>query len=420
MTALILVAIVIALLALRQSVILILFVAAAYMHFFFGDGDVTYLIDDVWTAINRDVLLAIPMFVLAGNIMTRGSIAERLINIMRALTQWLPGGLAVATILSCAVFAALSGSSPVTLLAVGSILYPALIEQGYPKKFALGALASGGTLGVVIPPSIPMILYAIVTEKSVSDLFIAGIIPGILLTGVLGTYALVSNRKMVAIPFSVVQLGASLQRGVFALMTPVILLGGIYSGYFSATEAAAVAVGYALFVEVFIHREIKLGDFFTIAIDTARLLGTLFPIVAVALSINLWLTAEQVPQDLARWMTGNIDDKLTFLILLNVFLLVIGCLIDIGAAILMLAPILLPIAQAYGIDPIHFGVIMVVNLEIGYLTPPIGLNLIVAMTAFKEDFLLICQSVLPFIGLMLCVLAVVVWVPEVSLILLDR
>ena len=258
MSALILVAIVIALLALRQSVILILFVAAAYMHFFFGDGDVTYLIDDVWTAINRDVLLAIPMFVLAGNIMTRGSIAERLINIMRALTQWLPGGLAVATILSCAVFAALSGSSPVTLLAVGSILYPALIEQGYPKKFALGALASGGTLGVVIPPSIPMILYAIVTEKSVSDLFIAGIIPGILLTVVLGTYALVSNRKMQAIPFSMVQLLQALQRGVFAMMTPIILLGGIYSGYFSATEAAAVAVGYALFVEVFIHREVRL------------------------------------------------------------------------------------------------------------------------------------------------------------------
>jgi len=418
MTGLLLLVIVLALLALRQSVILILIVAACYIHLFWGDGDLTYLIDDIWTAVNRDVLLAIPMFVLAGNIMTRGSIAQRLIAIMRALTNWLPGGLAVATILSCAVFAALSGSSPVTLLAVGTILYPALLEAGYDRKFALGALASGGTLGVVIPPSIPMILYAIVTEKSISDLFIAGIIPGLLLTGVLSIYALAVNRHIPRRAFSIVELIGAVRHGAFAMMTPVILLGGIYTGFFSATEAAAVAVGYALLVEIFIHREIKAKDFFSIAVDTSRLLGTLFPIVAVAISINLLLTAEQVPQDMARWMTENVSSKVMFLILLNVFLLLVGCLIDIGSAILMLAPLLLPVAMAYGIDPIHFGIIMVVNLEIGYLTPPIGLNLIVAMTAFKEPFLLICRAVVPFILLMLLVLALVVWFPQLSLFLI--
>jgi C4-dicarboxylate transporter DctM subunit len=418
MTAIALLGIVVSLLALRQSVILILIVAAAYTHLFWGDGDLTYLIDDLWTSVNRDVLLAIPMFVLAGNIMTRGSIAERLIAIMQALTQWLPGGLAVATILSCAVFAAISGSSPVTLLAVGTILYPALLEAGYNKRFALGALASGGTLGVVIPPSIPMILYGIVTEKSISDLFIAGIIPGLLLTAVLSAYALISNRRVESRRFEVSTLVLALRRGVFALMTPLILLGGIYTGFFSATEAAAVAVGYALLVEVFVHREVKARDFFDIAVDTSRLLGTLFPIVAVAISINLLLTAEQVPQNMARWMTEIVSDKYMFLILLNVFLLIVGCLIDIGSAILMLAPLLLPVAMAYGIDPIHFGVIMVMNLEIGYITPPIGLNLIVAMTAFKEPFLLICRSVLPFIALMLLVLAAVVLVPELSLFLI--
>ncbi|PJK30603.1 TRAP transporter large permease [Minwuia thermotolerans] len=415
MEVLILVGIVLLLLSLRQSVILILFVAASYVHFVWGDGELTYLIEDLWTSVNREVLLAIPMFVLAGNIMTRGSIAERLIAIMRALTQWLPGGLAVCTILSCAVFAALSGSSPVTLLAVGSIMYPALIAQGYPKKFSLGALASAGTLGIVIPPSIPLILYGIVTEKSIVDLFLAGIVPGLLLTVVLTAYSLFHNRRIESQPFEAGQLAQALKNGVFALMTPVILLGGIYSGFFSATEAAAVAVGYAVLVEVFVHRELRARDFYGIAVETSRLLGTLLPIVAIALSINLLLTAERIPQELAVWMTGFVDSQFTFLVLLNIFLLIVGCLVDIGAAILILAPILLPIAQAYGVDPIHFGIIMVVNLEIGYITPPIGLNLIVAMTAFKEDFLLICRSVLPFIGLMLFVLILVTWIPGLSL-----
>ena len=415
MEVLLLAGLVLLLLSLRQSVILILFAAAAYVHFVWGDGELTYLIEDLWTSVNREVLLAIPMFVLAGNIMTRGSIARRLIDIMRALTQWLPGGLAVCTILSCAVFAALSGSSPVTLLAVGSIMYPALIAQGYPKKFSLGALASAGTLGIVIPPSIPLILYGIVTEQSIVDLFLAGIVPGLLLTVVLTAYSLFHNRHIEAFPFEVRQLGRALKDGVFALMTPAILLGGIYSGFFSATEAAAVAVGYAVLVEIFIHRELQPRDFYGIAVETSRLLGTLLPIVAIALSINLLLTAERIPQELAVWMTSLVDSPFAFLVILNIFLLIVGCLVDIGAAILILAPILLPIAQAYGIDPIHFGIIMVVNLEIGYIPPPIGLNLIVAMTAFKEDFLLICRSVLPFIALMVFVLILVVWIPGLSL-----
>ena len=277
MEALLLAVIVVALLALRQNIIIILIVAACFAHLAWGDADLTYLIDDVWTSVNRDVLLAIPMFILAGSIMTRGSIAERLIGIMRAMTNWLPGGLAVATILSCAVFAAISGSSPVTLLAVGTILYPALLEAGYDKKFALGALCSGGTLGIVIPPSIPLILYAIVTEKSISDLFIAGIIPGLLLTGVLAFYSFWANRHVPRMPFQLAELTGALRHGVFALLTPIILLGGIYSGFFSATEAAAVAVGYALLIELFVHRELKARDLFDIAVETSRLLGTLFP-----------------------------------------------------------------------------------------------------------------------------------------------
>lgn len=320
----------------------------------------------------------------------------------------------MATILSCAIFAAISGSSPVTLLAVGTILYPALLEHGYPKRFALGALTSGGTLGIIIPPSIPLILYGIVTETSIADLFIAGIIPGILIAVVLAGYSFWVNRKMPAERFDVVEFRTALLKGGWSALLPVILLGGIYSGYFSPTEAAAVALVYALFVEIFIHRELKPIDFFYTAVETSKLLGMLFPIVAVALSIKTILTIEEIPDQLALWITSFSDNRIVFLLAINLLLLLVGCLFDVISAILILAPLLLIPALAFGIDPVHFGVIMVINLEIGFLTPPLGLNLIVAMTAFRESFLELSRAVLPFIGLIMVVLLIVTFVPATT------
>lgn len=409
------VALVLGLLAIRQNVVVVLLAAACYVHYVWGDAQLVFLIEDLWLSLDNEVLLAIPMFLLAGALMTRGSIAKRLIDLAVSITRPIPGGLAVATILSCAIFAAISGSSPVTLLAVGSVLYPALLENGYTKRFALGALTSGGTLGIIIPPSIPLILYGIVTEVSISDLFIAGLIPGLMIATVLAGYSFWVNRHMPAQPFDAPGFFRALRRGGWSLMLPVILLGGIYSGYFSATEAAAVAVVYALFVEIFIHRELKPVDFFYTAVETAKLLGILFPIVAVALSVKTILTIEQVPADLANWVTSISDNKLVFLLALNLLLLAVGCLFDVISAILILGPLLLVPAMAYGIDPVHLGVIMVINLEIGFLTPPLGLNLIVAMTAFKESFLEVCRAVLPFIGLIILVLLVVTYVPETAL-----
>ena len=415
MAAIILLLLVLLALALRQNIIIILLATAAYVHLVWGDGQLEYLAEDIWISLDNSLLLAIPMFLLAGNLMTRGSIARRLINLAISITRPLPGGLAVATILSCAIFAAISGSSPVTLLAVGTILYPALLEHGYPKRFALGALASGGTLGIIIPPSIPLILYGIVTENSIADLFVAGIIPGIMIALVLAFYSFWVNRKMPAQPFSVSEFKEAVMLGGWSALLPVILLGGIYSGYFSATESAAVALIYALFVEIVIHRELKLVDFFYTAVDTAKLLGMLFPIVGVALSLKTILTIEGIPEMLATWITSLTDNKIAFLLALNVLLLLVGCLFDVISAILILAPFLLIPAQSYGIDPIHLGIIMVINLEIGFLTPPLGLNLIVAMTAFKENYLEICKSVVPFILLILMVLLVVTYVPVLSL-----
>ena len=406
------------LILLRQGIPLILFAVAGYATLVWGDGSLSYLIEDIWYATNTDLLLAIPMFLLAGNIMTRGSIARRLIDVVRFGTQWMRGGMAVATILSCALFAAISGSSPVTLLAVGTVMMPALIKAGYPRSFALGAITSAGTLGIIIPPSIPLILYGIVNEKSISDLFIAGLLPGLLLAATLAGYAYFRNRNMPAIVFDRGAFLVSLRRGGWSMMLPIILLGGIYSGYFSPTEAAAVSVLYAMLVEIFLHRELKPKEFFDLAVSTALMLGTLMPIVAVALALQKILTVNDVQQTMTTWVTGLVDNKFAFLLVVNLLLLVVGCLVDVISAVLVISPLLLPVAMAYGIDPIHFGIIMVINLEIGFLTPPIGLNLIVAMSAFKAKFNEVIKAVLPFIGLMLVVLLIVTYVPAISLVLL--
>ncbi len=409
---------VIGLLALRQNAVVILLFITGFVHLVWGDGHLEYLVEDMWVSLDNDLMLAIPMFLIAGNIMTRGSIARRLIRIMTLLTDPLSGGLGVATILSCALFAAISGSSPVTLLAVGAILYPALIEKGYSKRFAIGAITSGGTLGIIIPPSIPLIVYGLVTEHSIADLFIAGVGPGILLTVALAGYGFWVNRSRPSQPFRGRELLGALREGIWSLMLPVILLGGIYSGYFSPTEAAAVALAYGLLVEMFIHRELTLRDFQTTTVDAARMLGMLFPIIAVALSLKSVLTVERVPQDIAMWVTSMTDSGVTFILATNLLLLIVGCFLDVVSSIVLLAPLLMTPAAAYGIDPIHLGIMMVINLEIGFLTPPVGLNLFVAMSVFREPFKEICISVLPFIAIIMAVLLAVAFIPQISLFLL--
>jgi C4-dicarboxylate transporter DctM subunit len=329
-----------------------------------------------------------------------------------------PAGLAIATVLSCAVFAAVSGSGTVTLLAIGSVMYPALVKAGYPRSFALGLLCAGGTLGIVIPPSIPLILYGVMTQTSVTDLFLAGVGPGLLMAGVFIVYAVFRHAGLRQGRWDFRELVAATQAGAFALMMPVLILGGIYSGYFTATESAAVAVVYAMAIELLVHRELAWRDLLDVMAGTARMLGSLFPVLMMALSLNVFLTYEQVPEGLVRLLTAHIDSPVAFLLLSNLLLLAVGCLVDIGSAILILAPLLEPLAVAQGINPIHLGIIMVVNLEIGYLTPPMGLNLVVAMMAFREDFWTICRAVVPFIALMLAALALITFWPPLSMALL--
>ena len=407
---------VILMLILRQNLIVILMVLGGAVQLLYSDGELMFMAEDFWAALDREALLSIPVFLLCGSIMSRGAIAKRLVNVLKQLTGSLSGGLGVATILSCAFFAAISGSSMVTLLAVGTVLYPALKEQGYSTPYALGALSSAGTLGVVIPPSIPMIIYGLVTETSITDMFLAGIVPGLLLTLILASYSAWVNRTIPRIGFDLADAGAAISNGIWSLLMPVILLGGIYSGYFTATESAAIALAYALAVELFIYKELTLTQLWDAVIHTTQLLGGLLPIVAIAATLNMVLTTEQVPGQLADWLSAHVEEKWLFLIGLNILLLLVGFFMEIISALLIIAPILLPVAVAYGIDPVHLGIIMIINLEIGLLTPPVGINLVVASQAFKESFWTVTRSILPFVLLMLIVLLLVTFLPELSLI----
>ena len=419
MNAIFILGLVLAMLVIRQPLLVTLLAVSAAVQLIWGRGQLDYIIEDMWVGLDKEVILSIPLFILCGNVMTKGTTAKRLVAILQAITRPLPGGMAVACILSCAVFAAISGSSIVTMLAVGTVMYPAMKAANYDTKFTLGAIMSGGTLGIIIPPSIPMIIYGLVTETSVTDLFAAGVGPGLLITLVLSLYAIWFNRKMKPERFSLEELGTAARRGIWAAMMPVILLGGIYSGYFTATEAAAVALVYSMLVEIFIHKELKLRDFYEVVLDASKLGGSLFPVLAVALSLNIVLTEHRVPAAMVDYIQGYIDSPLMFMLMVNILLLIVGCLMTTGEAILVLAPLLAPVAEAYGFNKVVFGIIMILNLEIGYLTPPVGLNLLVAMSAFKQSFGLLVKAAIPFILLMLVCLAIVIWQPGIATYFVD-
>ena len=406
------------LLLLRQPVLIILAAVLLYAYIAWGDTALRFIALDAWDALNREVLLSIPLYILAGNLMSHGSMANRMVSVMREATIFIPGGLALAAVLSCAIFAAVSGSSAVTLATVGGVMYPALLAAGYSKQLALGALCAAGTLGIIVPPSIPLILYGVMTRVSIVDLFRAGIGPALVLTALMAAFVLFVSRNQGAGQFSWRRLLRALWQGAPALLMPVLVLGGIYSGYFTATEAATVAVFYTLLVQTALFREMGFRDCCQVVLRTATLIGSLFPVLMLAVCLNLFLTYQQIPEMLISSLSSWLGTAGSFWLAVNSFLLLVGSVVDIGSAILVLAPLLQPLAAGVGIDPVHFGIAMIVNLEIGYLTPPLGLNLIIAMGVFRESFWDICRAVIPFILLMLLGLAIVVLVPRLSLFLL--
>lgn len=403
---------------LGQPLFVIIGLVTAYCYHFIGDSSLNGIIEDIFFAGDKEILLAIPLFVLAGNIMTQGSIAKRLIRVAASLTAPIPSGLAIAGVLSCGIFAAISGSSPVTLIAIGGVMYPALLQAGYKKDFVIGLMSAGGTLGIIIPPSVPMIIYAIMVGVSVTDLFLAGIGPGILLMILLMIYSIARGGGTRSGSWNRTEIFSALQSGVLSLLMPGLILGGIYSGVFTATESAAIAVAYALIVELWVHRELKVRDLPKILSDSAEMLGTLFLILVLAVSLNKFMTFQDIPQMMVDKLAAVISSPLGFLIGVNILLLIVGCFMDIMSAILVLAPLLAPMAVHFGINPIHFGILMIVNLEIGYLTPPVGVNLFVASSIFKEPLGAVIRSALPLVMVLLVGLVIVTFVPSLSLMFL--
>lgn len=411
-----------ALMVLSMPIALVLAASTAMYLIFVANTPLTSLVQQLFNGLDNFVLLGVPFFVLAGNIMAEGAISNRLVDVMKLLVGRFTGGLAMAGVLACMFFAAISGSSPATVIAIGSIMMPALVKEGYGERFSIGLLTSAGSLGILIPPSIPMILYSLIMNVSVAKIFMAGFLPGIFIGLCLMGYSyFMSSRNnwRVREKYSFREGIKVLKKGFWALLLPVIVLGGIYGGVFTPTEAAAVSVVYALIIELFVYKELKLGRLFTICKDAAVLSGCLLFIMSCAMTFIWFLTVEQIPAKLADAIVSNIHSKWLFLLAINGVLLLIGSLMDIVTAVIIISPILIETLQRYQIDYIHYGVIMIVNIECGFLTPPFGMNLFVSMAIMKKSLIEIGRSILPFILLFLICLLVITYVPKLSLFLPD-
>lgn len=406
-----------ALLALGAPIAIVLVATTTVYLFFIAELPLTSLIQQLFNGLDNFVLLGVPFFILAGNIMAEGAISNRLVNVMKLCVGRFTGGLAIASILACMFFAAISGSSPATVIAIGSIMMPALIKEGYGERFSIGLLTSSGSLGILIPPSIPMILYALVMNISVAEIFLAGFLPGLFIGLTLMGYSFYKSKKngwKSETTYTFSDALKIMKDGIWALLLPILVLGGIYGGIFTPTEAAAVSVVYALVIELFVYRELKMGRLLAICRDSAVLSGSLLFILSCAMTFIWFLTVEQIPAKLAELIITNIESKWLFLLAINGALLIIGALMDIVTAIIIISPILGETLSKYNIDLVHYGIMMILNIECGFLTPPFGLNLFVSMAIVRRSLVEVGRSILPFILIFLFCLLVITYVPYLA------
>jgi len=388
--------------------------------YFFTQVPMLVIIQQMFNSADSFTLMAIPFFVLSGNIMTAGGISKRLIRVATALFGGMSGGLAIAATAACAFFAAISGSSPATVAAIGAIMIPALTKAGYNDKYSIGVIASAGSLGIMIPPSIPMVVYALATGEPIGKLFMAGVVPGLLTATVFAVMCYIAAKRggfgMAGSDATAdsKEVLASLKDGIWGLMMPLIVLGGIYSGVFTPTEAAAVAVIYSALVGSFIYRDIKLKDYVGILTSSVSVSAMIMFIIISASAFSWYLTSQGIPQQVAEWIIKMAPQPWMFLVYVNILLLIVGCFMEPNSAILVLAPLFYPIVMKMNINPIHFGIIMIYNLELGMLTPPLGLNLFVAsgMTGFPLSR--VVRASIPFIIAMFIMLLFYTYVPSFS------
>lgn len=393
------------------------------------DIDLSVIAIEIYRIADTPVLLAIPLFTLAGYILGESKASERLVRVTDAMLGWFPGGLAIVSLFACAFFTALTGASGATIIALGAILYPAMKQAGYAEKFNLGLITSSGSLGLLFPPSIALILYGVIAQQmdigenvAIDDLFIAGLLPGLFMLVLLTAWSMYKSTGMhiQRAEFNWHRLVSALRESIWELPMPFVLVGGIYSGYFAISEAAAVAVLYVLIVEVVILREVPLKKLPDIMRDSMVLVGGVLIILAVSLASTNYLIDTEVPTRLFEFVKEHIDSKLTFLILLNIFLLMLGMILDVFSALVIMVPLILPMAVGYGINPIHLGIIFLANMQIGYFTPPVGMNLFIASYRFRKPVTELYASTIPFMFILMAAVLVITYWPELTLYLVEN
>ncbi|MFV0491394.1 MAG: TRAP transporter large permease [Pseudorhodobacter sp.] len=376
------------------------------------------VVRSIVTALDSFPLLAVPLFILAGEIMTQGGLAKRLFSFADAIFGRFRGGLAMSSVAACMLFGAISGSSPATVAAIGSMAVPLLVARGYDLRFSTALITAAGTLGVIVPPSIPMIIYGMAAQVSVSALFIGGILPAIVIGGLLMVYAHVYGRRnagRITSSAGTVSAFAALRESFWALVAPIFVLGGIYAGAFTPTEAAAIACVYGAFVAMVVFRELTISDLGKVLVNTALTIAPILIIAGTGAALGRVLTLMQVPAAIGDFVGGAIDERLILLLLVNVILLGVGMVMETLSAIIVLTPILLPVLAPYGVDPVHFGMIMVVNLAIGFATPPVGVNIYVASGITKLSVIQICRGLVVPIALLLLGLIIITYWPGLTL-----
>ncbi|MCK5837894.1 MAG: TRAP transporter large permease subunit, partial [Desulfobacula sp.] len=396
--------------------------------FYFGDIDLSVMAIELYRIADTPILLALPLFTFAGYMLGESNTSGRLVRLTQAFLGWMPGGLAIVAFIVCALFTAFTGASGVTIVAMGALLYPALKEAGYKDKFSLGLVTTSGSLGLLLPPSLPLILYGVIAQQmssgqdiSIEKLFIAGILPAILMILLLSLWSIWANRKnpVPLISFSSKKALSAAREAIWEIPLPIFVFAGIYSGFFAVSEAAAVTAMYVLIVEVFIYKEIRLSQLAAIIRESMVMVGGILLILGVSLGFTNYLIDAEVPMKLFDICQTYVTSKLVFLILLNIFLLILGAMLDIFSAIIIMVPLMLPVAMEYGVDPVHLGIIFLANMQIAYFTPPVGMNLFIAGYRFNKPIMDSYKATIPFMLVLLLAVLIITYWPWLSLVLIS-
>ncbi len=403
-------------------------IAAAMAGFYSSGIDLSVMAIELYRIADTPILLALPLFTFTGYILSESNTSKRLVRLTQAFFGWMPGGLAIVAFIVCALFTAFTGASGVTIVAMGALLYPALKQAGYKDKFSLGLVTTSGSLGLLLPPSLPLILYGVIAQQmgageeiSIEKLFIAGILPALLMILLLSLWSIWANRKnsIPLITFSFKNALSASREAIWEIPLPIFVFTGIYSGIFAVSEAAAVTAMYVLIVEVFIYKEIQLSQLAAIIRESMVMVGGILLILGVSLGFTNFLIDAEVPMKLFEICQTFVTSKLFFLILLNIFLLILGAMLDIFSAIIIMVPLMLPIALKYGVDPVHLGIIFLANMQIGYFTPPVGMNLFIAGYRFNKPIIEIYKATIPFMLVLLLAVLIITYWPWLSLVFIS-